>query len=332
MTHRWSPAHLRLHRLLRQQPRLLPQQQPLLVAVSGGQDSMALIALLLDLSRLHGWPLQLWHGDHGWREDSARHAQELAAWADRQGLALTVERWQESRVRAEAPARDWRYGCLIRRARQLGIARVVSGHTASDRAETLLLNLARGCHRRGLASLSLQRELAPGLVLVRPLLAFSRTDTAAICQQWSLPVWEDGSNADPRFSRNRVRHEVIPVLEALHPGAARRLAATAERLAAEHHSEAGLLALALQPLQLDIDAVGCAGLRRPELAAQAVANQARLLQHWVSSRRGVGLSARQLESLVQRLTGGAPPGSMDLADGWQLRWDRFKVVLRQTAQ
>jgi tRNA(Ile)-lysidine synthase len=328
----WSRFHLRLHRLLRQRPELLPREAPLLVAVSGGQDSMALTGLLLDLRRLYGWPLQLWHGDHGWRDDSARHAQQLADWAASQGLALTLERSGRPGQCSEAEARDWRYGALIREAERLGASRVVTGHTATDRAETLLLNLARGCHRRGLASLPYQRDLAPGIALVRPLLVFSRAETAAICQQRPLPVWNDPTNTDPRFSRNRVRHELIPVLEDLHPGASRRLAATAERLAAEHHAEAGLLALALEALLVVSDAAGpprSVALRRRELVAQAAANQRRLLQHWISQWRGEGLNAHQLELLLQRLAWGRPPGLMDLADGWQLRWDRSTVVLQQ---
>ncbi|MFM7634442.1 MAG: tRNA lysidine(34) synthetase TilS, partial [Cyanobacteriota bacterium] len=216
MTPRWSRFHLRLHRLLLQRPALLPRGTPLLVALSGGQDSMALTGLLLDLGRRHGWTLHLWHGDHGWRLESARQAQELAAWARGQGLPITVERWQGRPARqpesaggggaaaggSEAGARHWRYGCLVREAQRLGAARVLTGHTASDRAETLLLHLARGSHRRGLASLGHSRPLAPGIELVRPLLAFSRTDTARICRELELPLWLDSSNLEPHFSRN----------------------------------------------------------------------------------------------------------------------------------
>ena len=74
MAERWSPHHLRLHRHLLRQPALLPQGGVLLVALSGGQDSMALVALLRDLQRLHHWDLQLWHGDHQWRPESGQQA------------------------------------------------------------------------------------------------------------------------------------------------------------------------------------------------------------------------------------------------------------------
>ena len=90
MAERWSPLHLRLHRHLLRQPALLPQSARLLVAVSGGQDSMALVALLQDLKRLHHWELQLWHGDHRWRPESSQQATELAAWAEHQGLPIAV--------------------------------------------------------------------------------------------------------------------------------------------------------------------------------------------------------------------------------------------------
>lgn len=335
MTPRWSPFHLRLHRLLLQRPALLPQGTPLLLAVSGGQDSMALTGLLLDLVRLHDWTLHLWHGDHGWRQESAQQARELAGWAQEQGLPITVERWQQvpgepargssTASRSEAHARTWRYECLVREAQRLGAARVLTGHTASDRAETLLLNLARGSHRRGLSSLRVERELSAGLTLVRPLLGFSRSDTTAISGQLALPIWPDSSNADPRFSRNRVRHEVMPVLEQLHPGAGRRLAATAERLATEQEAEAPLLELALEVLVTEEGM----GLKRQMLVAQPLANQRLLLQHWLRRHTSQPLKAQPLELLLHRLGKGQPPGATDLAAGWQLRWDRSTLHLQQ---
>ena len=333
---RWSPFHLRLHRLLLHQPQLLPQGAPLLLAVSGGQDSMAMAALLLDLRRLHGWRLQLWHGDHGWRAESGRQARELAAWAEGQGLAITVERWDPDRAQqdkpggcgSEAGARSWRYGCLVNAATRCGATHLLTGHTASDRAETLLLHLARGSHRRGLGSLQAERELAPGIRLVRPLLGFCRNDTAAICRALALPIWLDSSNSDPRFSRNRVRGEVLPVLEALHPGASRRLAATAERLAQESQAETELLELTLRQL-IAPGVQGEQALLRPQLVTLLRANQGRLLQHWCRSRTGSVLNSRQLGLALRRIASQQPPGQLDLAPGWRLSWDRSTLRLQQ---
>ena len=159
MAERWSDLHRRLHQQLLQQRDLLPDGEPLLLAVSGGQDSMALVGLLSDLRRLHHWPLQLWHGNHGWRPDAAQQARELQAWAQEQGLAIAIDHWSSPQA-DEASARAWRYGQLEALAQRLGCRRVVTGHTASDRSETVLLQLARGSHRRGLTSLRPRRILS----------------------------------------------------------------------------------------------------------------------------------------------------------------------------
>ena len=214
---------------------------------------MALTTLLLDLQHLHGWRLQLWHGDHGWRSDAARQAGELLLWARGQGLALELDR-AEPGPGSEAEARDWRYGCLAEAALRLHCTHVVTGHTASDRAETVLLNLARGSHLRGLASLGGSRPFATPtgpLRLARPLLVFDRDDTSRVCRERSLPVWTDSSNGDLRFARNRLRADVMPVLEALHPGASRRISAQAERLQEQVAAETELLELALGALTAD---------------------------------------------------------------------------------
>lgn len=329
MAERWSPDHLRLHRQLRRQPGLLPAGQPVLVAVSGGQDSMALLALLRDLQRLHHWPLLLWHGNHNWRPEAGEQARQLAAWAAAERLPIQVDTWAEPE-RGEAAARTWRYGCLSQAALALGAHRVATGHTASDRAETLLLNLARGSHRRGLASLAVRRRLGespPGstgpeeLELARPLLGFSRADTARICQELALPIWPDPSNHSHRFSRNRVRQEVLPVLEQLHPGAERRISALAERLAAEQGGHGELLALALQSLSQGV------GLNLAALLALSPANQRQLLQHWLSCQGRHPLAAHQLEALLARLAGSGR-GEIHLAGGWRLVWQHSTLRLQ----
>lgn len=327
---RWSPDHLRLHRHLRRHPELLPAGAKLLLAVSGGQDSMALLALLRDLQRLHHWRLLLWHGDHRWRPDSSRQAAELAGWCRTQGLPLHIDVWEQPPARSEASARAWRYGQLEVRARELGASHVVTAHTASDRAETLLLHLARGSHRRGLASLRSLRPLAAGsspLLLARPLLGLSRSDTGRLCQQLGLPVWHDPSNNDRRYSRNRIRAEVLPVLEALHPGAATRISAQAARLVDEVNCGSELVDLALQALGSTSDSKATPALQRRELVRLAPANQRQLLHRWLERHTDQVLAARPLEDVRQRLQSGQAPGSAHLGAGWQLRWDRTTLWL-----
>ena len=217
----------------------------------------------------------------------------------------------------------------------------MTGHTANDRAETVLLNLARGCHRQGLASLSAQRPLreaggppARSPLLVRPLLVFSRDDTGRICRDLGLPVQLDASNLEPRFARNRVRAEVMPVLEALHPGAARRIAALAQRLEQEQGQEQELLALALQSLTPPADTQGntevgrC--LSRPGVGRLAPGNRCQLLAFWLRLQGVPPLSGSELEQLAAALAPERGPGERPLAGNWLLRWDRSTLVLHSS--
>ena len=324
---RWSRHHLRLHRWLLQRPTVLPDGASLLLAVSGGQDSMALVGLLHDLRRLHHWRLQLWHGNHQLRANAGEQAGELAHWAAQQDLPLEIEVWQEPEP-AEAAARAWRYAALAAAANRGGASHVVTGHTASDRAETLLLQLARGSHRRGLASLRPQRPLIAELTLVRPLLLFTRAETGEIHRQLGLPLWPDASNAEPRYSRNRLRQEVLPVLEQLHPGASRRISGVAERLAQEQDSQQELVGLALAGLLAGPPAPHLA-LRRRDLVALQPANQRQLLQHWLGRQGVSSLPAPQIELLLGRLARGRGPGSTDLREELRLQWDRQHLWLQQ---
>ena len=196
---------------------------------------------------------------------------------------------------------------------RLGAGLDAAGHLTEDAAQ------------RGLACLRPRRALgSSGMQLSRPLLIFDRSDTGRICQQLQLPVWLDPSNSDLRYSRNRLRQTVLPELETLHPGAARRLSATAERLACEHDTQHEWLRVALQWLAADPD-----GLDRARLTGLQRVNQAAALELWLSSQLGSSITACQLDALLERLQQGRPPGRWDLAAGWQLRWDRTRLVLVQ---
>ena len=117
------------------------------------------------------------------------------------------------------------------------------------------------------------------------------------------------------------------VLEALHPGAGRRLSALAERWGEELDAEEELLALALASLTQPVEGPALAALARPGLSALAPANQGRLLQAWLTGLRGQPLASEALAQLVARLAPARGPGQMDLGEGWQLRWQHSTLVL-----
>src|SRR5919199_4704309 len=227
----WTPLHARLHQTLRQR-RLLPQHQRVLIGVSGGQDSLCLTKLLLDLQTKWGWQLAIAHCDHRWQLDAglASHVQQIAqTWALPFYLQIAPEV-----TTSEAAARQWRYQALIEIAQAQGYQDVVTGHTKSDRAETTLYNLIRGAGTDGLQALTWQRPLAPGLRLVRPLLEVTRAQTLQFCQQQHLPIWEDAYNQDLKYARNRIRQELLPYLKThFNPQVETALAQTAELLRAE---------------------------------------------------------------------------------------------------
>lgn len=273
----------------------------------------------------------LWHGDHRWHGQSARIAEALAGWADSQGLGLTVDAAPEG-TSSEIAARGWRYAQLAARAGQLGCTRVVTAHTASDRAETLILNLARGCDRRGLCPPRLLRPLRSDGVcrLARPLLMVDRRETALVCRERGLPVWKDPGNADLRRSRNRVRHQVMPVLEHLHPGADRRMSALCETIGRLQAPQDELISLALRLLEEGPSPEkGDASLRRDSLRELSEETTALLLHYWLRFHTGSAPARQVMNQLVRRLLSNGAAGKLSLPGPWQLRWTRFHVHLER---
>ena len=205
-----------LNAVLRSQPEILPRESSLLVAVSGGQDSLCLAKLLQMQHAKFDWNLTIAHCDHQWRSDSTANAEHVASIAKEWGIRFCL-RTAASKLSSEAEARKWRYAMLVEMANIHKCTYVVTGHTRGDRVETLLYNLMRGSGADGLASLtwmrSLTPEITPEIKLVRPLLNVSRHETAAFCHENQIPIWEDSTNQNLDYRRNRLRLETIPYLQ-----------------------------------------------------------------------------------------------------------------------
>ncbi|BAY36041.1 PP-loop protein [Nostoc sp. NIES-2111] len=228
----WTNLHAKVHRTIRSRL-LFDRGQRLLIAVSGGQDSLCLMKLLLDLQPKWKWELGLAHCDHRWRDDSQANAEHVKKIAEYWGVSFYLETASKA-VNSEAMARDWRYQALSAIAQAHNYKYIVTGHTASDRAETLLYNLMRGTGADGLQALTWQRPLTENILLVRPLLEITRKQTEQFCQEFQLPIWEDSTNQDLKYARNRIRQELIPYLQGnFNPQAELAIAQTAELLQAE---------------------------------------------------------------------------------------------------
>jgi len=194
------------------------------VACSGGPDSTALVDALARLAPPRGLDLHVAHVDHGLRPDSAGEAQPVAELAAARGLPFhALQVVVRSRGSLQDRARTARHQALGALADELGATAIALGHTADDQAETVLMRALSGATPRALRAMGLRDGR-----LARPLLRVWRVQTVAYCAALSLPVLDDPSNADPRFLRSRVRHDLLPALEEVFPAARRRLVALAE--------------------------------------------------------------------------------------------------------
>ena len=232
------------------------------LAVSGGADSLALLVL----ASAAGLRATAWHVDHGTRHDSHLEAETVAKAAAAYGAGF------ESRTVDVPPGPDLE--ARARSARYLVLpAGVLTGHTMDDQAETVLLNLLRGAGPDGLAGMR-AADIKPGPADAtgsprRPLLGLRRRDTEAICAAEGLVPFRDPSNDDPRFRRNRVRHEVIPLMSEV---AGRDIVPVLARQAELISAEASLL----EGLAAGIDPTDARSVR-----ASALPLARRALRRWL---------------------------------------------------
>lgn len=197
-----------------------------LVALSGGPDSVCLLSALHALSDKLGIRLHAAHIDHMFRgRESAEEARFAAETAGRLGVPITVETidvptfCRERGISAQAGAREIRYAFLSRTAERVGATRIALGHTASDQAETLLMRLVRGAGTSGLSGIPPVRG-----VIIRPLIDVTRDEVLAYLAQNGLKYAIDSSNAKPIYTRNRIRLELIPALSRFNPSIVQTLA------------------------------------------------------------------------------------------------------------
>lgn len=284
----------------------LAAEVALLVAVSGGPDSVALLALLVEWAQAPGRPaLHAATVDHGLRAASGEEAEGVAALCRKLGVAHRILRWEGSKPGAglQARARAARYGLLSDEAQRLGGAMLVTAHTLDDQAETLLMRMAHGSGPAGLAGMR-ERARKGAVTLARPLLSVPKARLVATAQARGLSFVTDPSNGDPRFERARWR--------TLMPGLAdqgldaERLALLARRIARLDEA-AAVRARALLPelrVSAPVDAAPMLRLRFDVLSAEPdeiVLRVVALALEEIGAEAGGALRLGRLETCVETL-------------------------------
>jgi tRNA(Ile)-lysidine synthetase-like protein len=285
---------------------LLRSGDRVLVAVSGGPDSTALLVAIHEL----GFDLAAAHFDHALRVGSDKVAEEVRDLCARLGVELVTERRVSTMPHGsvQAAARALRYEFLDRARTRVGADTVALAHTADDVVEGAVLHLMRGCGLAGLRGMPASRG-----PYVRPMLAVWRCDVIAFLEGRGITPYDDPANSDFNFARARVRHEILPALERDRPGIGRRFYAAARQASVMHEA-----------LQLELKTLLGAGMPTAPAAAQLSEPLAVELIKVLYSRAGgmqPALSRAHLSSMLALVRGGRGGRGIDLPGG-----RRFRIV------
>lgn len=277
---------------------MLPRSGIVLCALSGGRDSMAMLHILSRLGEEEGFRIAAAHFNHRLRPTAGRDDAFVRNWCREHEIPLTCGAGDVKAFAAreglgiEDAARKLRYAFLETAAQDMGAERIATAHHREDNAETVLLHLLRGTGLQGLGGIAPVRG-----EIVRPLLDTSRAEIDEYIQRNTLPYVEDESNQDTRFTRNRLRLEVLPLLEEVSPGCGARIAAAAELLR-EENEHLRREAEALVPEAAD----GAVSLPVPVLERQDRTIQRRLVRT-MGRKLGVELTKAQTEAVLSLKSG-----------------------------
>ncbi|MDI3256787.1 MAG: tRNA lysidine(34) synthetase TilS [Kyrpidia sp.] len=325
--HEWMEGHPELHPLKR-----------VVAAVSGGVDSMVLMEALAKVSHTFGFAVTVCHVDHRMRPESAEEQQFVEREASRLGLdfmGVSVDVPARVRRTGESPqaaARFLRYRALAGCAKRCGARAVVLAHHGDDQAETVLLRLIRGASPGGLGGMAEVRR-ADGVWWLRPFLGVDKAALEAYAAAERIPYREDPSNRWPKYLRNRIRLELIPLLEAKYQPRIkehlRRLAA----MARDDEQFLGTLAREARGRCVQADSSGFR-VDLPAFSALPAALQRRILTLILDypSERSPGWGATHIEALRQLAIDGRSGRELRLAGGWRARRTYGELIITWKAE
>jgi len=300
-----------------QREHLVEDKGRILVGLSGGPDSVALLRLLMTV--VSHWHLELRaaHLHHGIRaasDDEADFVRDLCA---RWQIPLTIGRLnvpefaRREKKGLEESARELRHQFLVQTARETASARIALGHHLGDQAETVLHRLIRGTGPTGLSAMRCRQGR-----IIRPLLAFSRAQILEYLEQRRITFVRDASNEDCRFTRNRLRHQVVPLLREFNPKIEEQLGRMAALFAEEEEYWRGMTDRLLPQIGQRLAEGWVLALDRLQPLEAAV--RRRLLRRFLEDLRAtpLGLSWKQFEMLEQLLVSENPHAQANLGDCW----------------
>jgi len=291
---------------------LIPPGSGVLCALSGGADSMYLLCRLLEGRERYGWTVCAAHLDHGLRPTAKRDEAFVRRWCEARGVPLTVGHADVSGfarregLSVEEAGRTLRYAFLAGAAADMGCDLIATGHHAGDNAETVLMNLIRGCGLKGLTGIPDRRGN-----IVRPMLEVSRAEIETYLEGHDVPHVEDESNADLAYTRNRVRRQLLPLLEELNPQAAAHIAAAAKRLR-EDEEELERQAAPLAQQGLDIPEGAAIPVRVLRDAPRPLALRACAM---LLDQAGLSGEAVHLDAILALAAGDDPSARLDVPGG-----------------
>ena len=288
---------------------------PILLALSGGADSVALLSLLCDYAKKHSAPLAVAHVNHKLRGADADADRDFCRdLAVKHDLPFYLLETDVARLAAEhhrgieEEARIVRYDFFASLMEAHGIPLLVTAHHADDNAETVLLHLTRGSGLRGLAGIAPVRDFGSGK-LIRPLLSVTKEEILAFCEAKGLAYVTDATNDDTDYARNRIRHKVIPELCRINPAAAEGMARLC-RVAARENDFMNACAKDFLAAHRQSDgSIPLEALKKahPALAARVVSH---LLEEMLDEAYAV-----HTEAVLRLAENGVPHSSLDLGDG-----------------
>ena len=317
----WTSCHHLLHKKILNEETLIPKRSIILIAVSGGQDSMTLLHLIKDLKTQHNWSISVWHGDHQWHKKSSIYALELKSYCEEKNIKFYLDKAKKDYITSEEKARDWRYKKLSERAKRLLIEKkqtkiyILTGHTSTDNAETFILNLARGSNYAGLSNIESKRLLEKQIFLIRPILIFTREDTKQFCERMNIPVWEDPTNSDLKIKRNLVRQKIIPILERLYPGCSERINTFTQKMKSYYDERNDLSELAY------LFCKEKKSIKRDLLNSLCIDARCTILNRFLNEICSKQLSAKNLSYLANSIFK-KNKGKIDLPENLKIIWDK----------